>query len=294
MDAENICMLIGETLGKAVIDTACPETCCGTVWFETYVSSLSSKDRNHLRCQKSSKKFRFGDGKTYCSLKKVTIPIFLNQDKLYLNVEVIECSVPLLISSKTLKRADAQIDIGKNIITFLGIEIPLIQSSSGHLCLPIARSTDSINVESKRTITALFTSPLEFYADEEDLKKKVTKLHKQFVHPQPSKLISLINDSGVSDPKVSAMVNVVTSNCEVCKRYKTKPLKPAVGFPLATQFNQTVALDLKQFGSRYVLHMVDHLSRYGSACLIPNKKKETIVQGILEYWVRIFGSPGNS
>ena len=91
MDSVNICMLIGETLGKAVIDTACPETCCGTVWLDPYVNSLSSKDRNHIRCQRSSKKFRFGDGKVYKSLKRVTIPIFLDYETHYLNVEVLDC-----------------------------------------------------------------------------------------------------------------------------------------------------------------------------------------------------------
>ena len=81
-------------------------------------------------------------------------------------------------------------------------------------------------------------------------------------------------------------------NCDTCRRFKRRPLKPAVGFPLATDFNETVALDLKQFDPNlYILHMIDHLSRYSSACVIKNKRKETIVCGIMEYWVRIFGSP---
>ena len=106
--------------------------------------------------------------------------------------------------------------------------MPLLLFSSGHLCLPIARSADNLNSESKKTITALFTSPLEFYIDETDLKRKVTKLHKQFVHPLPSKLIKLINDSGVSDPKISEMVNTVSANCDVYKRFKQNDCRSGI------------------------------------------------------------------
>ena len=58
--------------------------------------------------------------------------------------------------------------------------------------------------------------------------------------------------------------------------------------PMARSFNEKVAMDLKQFGDKYMLHMVDHLSRYSAACIIDNKRKETIVNGIMEHWVRIF------
>ena len=60
-----------------------------------------------------------------------------------------------------------------------------------------------------------------------------------------------------------------------------------VGFPLASDFNETVALDLKScYPDGYILHIIDHLTRYSSACLISNKRKETIVKGVLDYWIR--------
>ena len=292
MDTDNICMLVGETFGLAVIDTGCPKTVCGTQWLDVYLESLSSKDRNHIRCKRSSNRFRFGDGKTYKSQKRVTIPIFIKDQKHYLNVDVVDICIPLLISRDTLERASARIDVGQNTIRFVGIELPLINSSSGHLCLPIGRTCNPSHTESKRVLDSLFSSPFGFYTDDADLKQKVIKLHKQFAHPLPDKLIKLVENSGVDDPNVSTVIREVSSQCDVCRRFKRRPLKPAVGFPLATQFNETVALDLKQFGpNKYMLHMVDHLSRYSAACIIDNKRKETIVKGIMDYWVRIFGSP---
>ena len=291
MDIDNICMLVGETFGLAVIDTGCPKTVAGTDWLDVYLDSLSSKDRNHIRSKRSSNRFRFGDGQMYKSRKRVTIPIFIKNEKHYLNVDVVDICIPLLISRETLERASARIDVGGNTITFLGTELPLINSSSGHLCLPIGRSYDHCDTASAKVLNSYFSSPFGYYSDEADLKQKALKLHKQFAHPPPEKLIKLIENSGVNDPLVSNAIKDISSQCDVCRRFKKRPLKPAVGFPLASQFNQTVALDLKQFGDKYMLHMIDHLSRYSSACIIDNKRKETIVDGIMKYWVRIFGSP---
>ena len=51
-------------------------------------------------------------------------------------------------------------------------------------------------------------------------------------------------------------------------------------------------MDLKQFKNGiYILHMIDHATRYSSGCIIMNKRKETIVEGLLTHWVKWFGSP---
>ena len=154
------------------------------------------------------------------------------------------------------------------------------------MCLPIGRSLNANNKETNRVFTSLFSSPFVDCSSPDELTKKVLKLHTQFAHPHPEKLIKLVKDSGIENEGVAEVIRTVSSNCDTCKRFKKPPLKPAVGFPLASSFNETVSLDLKQFDSNlYILHMIDHLSRYNSACLIRNKKKETIVQGLMKYWV---------
>ena len=201
------------------------------------------------------------------------------------------CSIPLLLSRETLERANAKIDIGNATIQMLGATVPMITTSSGHFCLPIGRSYDVSNSETKRVLSdVLYTSPLEGIGS--DLKNKVKKLHSQFAHPTAERLITLIKNAGTSDTKVFDTIREITSNCDVCARHKKPPLRPAVGFPLASQFNETVAIDLKVRGPNlYILHMIDHLTRYSSACIIHDKKKETIVKAMLNYWIRIFGCP---
>ena len=74
---------------------------------------------------------------------------------------------------------------------------------------------------------------------------------------------------------------------------KRCPARPAVKMPLANEFNQVVAMDLKVFThGLYFLHLIDHATRYSQAVVIRDKHKETIVQAITTHWVQPFGSPG--
>ena len=75
-------------------------------------------------------------------------------------------------------------------------------------------------------------------------KNKATKLHMQFCHPPYDRLIDLIKKSGTNDDCIFDAIRNVTSQCDVGIRNRRAPLRPAVGLPLATQFNETVALDL--------------------------------------------------
>ena len=276
------------------MDTGCPYTVSGDVWFKSYVSSLSRRDRLSIITKQSSKKFRFGDGELYKSQCHVTVPVYIGQARHHLGMDIVACNIPLLLSRETLQRAKAKLDIGAAEIIFLGVTLPLLITSTGHLCLSLSRSMDGQNDESEKLITrVLFSSPI-INGIGADIKNKATKLHLQFCHPTADRLINLIKKAGYCDERIEDTIRAVTSQCEVCLRNRKPPLRPAVGFPLATEFNQTVALDLKCRGhDGYILHMIDHLTRYSSACLIKNKRKETIVQAILEYWIRIFGFPKN-
>ena len=121
--------------------------------------------------------------------------------------------------------------------------------------------------------------------------KKVEKLHKQFAHPAPEKLKILIRNSGMHDLEIEKNIDEVSRKCETCRRFLKPPPRPIVGLPLATEFNDTVAMDLKVINQRFILHMIDHATRYSAACVVPNKKAETIAQAILSNWIRIFGTP---
>ena len=73
--------------------------------------------------------------------------------------------------------------------------------------------------------------------------------------------------------------------------YEIQKTKLTTSFLLVHDFNETVAMDLKQFRGVYILHMVDHATRYSAAAIISSKEKEVIIDKIFKHWIAIFGTP---
>ena len=65
--------------------------------------------------------------------------------------------------------------------------------------------------------------------------------------------------------------------------------------PLAKDFNDTVAMDLKVFDKNkgiYLQHQIDHRTRFSTVIkVIRSKEKETIVSSVFTHWINIFGPP---
>lgn len=272
------------------MDSGCTRTVCGDLWLNAYLDSLSSHERKTVHTEKSLCNFRFGDGITHQSTRAIYLPVHIGTMSATLIVQVVSCNVPLLMSRQSLKKAGADLDFKTDTLTIFEQTVPLEITESGHYCLSLSRSIN--NPHSPATQKILFTSILEGCTqDNTECLKRALKLHKQFAHPSSTKLKKLIHDAGIVDHPIFDSIDKVTQDCSICKRYKQTPPRPAVAFPLASTFNDTVAMDLKFIHSKIILHMIDHATRYSQACVIPNKKKETIVKAILDHWISMFGSP---
>lgn len=62
-------IIIVESLGSAVIDTACLRTVCGAKWFDSYVRELNMKEVQNMSDTSSNRAFTFGDGRLIHSTK---------------------------------------------------------------------------------------------------------------------------------------------------------------------------------------------------------------------------------
>ena len=76
--------------------------------------------------------------------------------------------------------------------------------------------------------------------------KIVTKLHHQFAHPSAKNLKAFLKNAEHSDDEISQIVDNISAEYETCKRYKKTPPTPVVSLPLATRFNEVVAMGLKK------------------------------------------------
>ena len=125
-----------------------------------------------------------------------------------------------------------------------------------------------------------------------DTLSKALKLHRQFGHTSAEKLNKLVRESNIHDSSLEDAVIKVSNECDVCRRYKRPGPKPVVSLPLARRFNEVIAMDLKSWGNKYFLVMVDLYTRYCSAVVISNKNASTIINGVFLNWIVFFGVPG--
>lgn len=65
--------------------------------------------------------------------------------------------------------------------------------------------------------------------------------------------------------------------------------KPKVTLSRSSTFNKVVTLDLKAFGSKHVLWMVDRFSRFVQGKVMQNKRAEMIVKAATDTWILCFG-----
>ena len=64
-----------------------------------------------------------------------------------------------------------------------------------------------------------------------------------------------------------------------------------VGLPIATEFQETVAMDFKFYDSKILLRLADHSTRLSASSFIPNNNPDTILTFIFKIWVSVYGAP---
>ena len=89
-------IFVVESLGLAVIDTACSRTVCGEKWLNHYVNGLNN--RKCVATSASKKGFKFGDGNVVHSFKRVVIPLKIGNTDCNIVTEVVK----LLLSKTSL------------------------------------------------------------------------------------------------------------------------------------------------------------------------------------------------
>lgn len=117
------------------------------------------------------------------------------------------------------------------------------------------------------------------------------KLHRQFAHPNSDTLNKIIKNAGIKNKNLEKEIRNTTDKCITCIKYKRRPARPIVSLPMAYEFNEMIAIDLKIWGKYYFLVIVDMATRFCSACVISNKLPATIIKGLFLSWIVIFGPP---
>ena len=272
---EDFCLYFTDAYIYLVLDTGCAATVAGKRWLETYLTSLPSEQRSNVKMIPSTKIFKFGAGGRIRSLGQCVIPAYLAGRPVRISTDVVDSDIPLLLSKPAMKKAGVKIDTVSDSAEVLGLTVNLDSTSSGHYCLPLHK-------EQVLEVCAVRLG--------EDKKASLLKLHRQFAHPATQKLVALLKDAGCADIEdAGPILDDIRANCDVCKQYAKAPPRPVVALPMASVFNEKVAMDLKKWGSRWILHLIDMWSRLTLSVFIDRKKPSTVIDKIMLHWVAHFG-----
>ena len=272
--------LLGETIGKVLLDSGCSKTVCGEPWLNSFLDTLTAAEREKIVFENSAAVYRFGDGERMQAVKCVSLPCVLAGKLIDIKTDVVDCTLPLLLSKTSMKKAGMVLNLADDTAVVFGKNVKLDMTSMGHYTLPISFPA------SPRRIECVLMS------ENDDSSNIARKLHKQFAHPTAEKLKKFLSDAGRNDSEIFKAVDDVTSTCETCIKYKKQQPRPVVAMSMASVFNETVAMDLKVCNNgSYFLVLVDIATRFCRAVVISDKKPDTIVRELFLNWISLFGAP---
>ena len=258
-----------------ILDTACSETVCGSDWLDRYVSNLPLSLEQKVKKSPARRYFKFGDGKCVTSDYCVLIPAEIADTKCLIRSQIVPGMLPLLISKSSLKSANAKLDLTSDTAELFGKVVQLQTTPAGHYFVNLMPQNEVYQSE----VNSL---------SEGDLRK----LHVQFGHCPNSRLSDLLKQCKKFDARTARILERVVEGCRICTQHQPSGQKPIVSLPMATDFNETVAMDLHKLDDNmYYLHVIDLFSRFSRACIVRSKKGVVIVNKLICLWISLFGAP---
>ena len=99
-----------ETQSKTVLDSGCTKTVGSKTWLNCYLESLSSEELYNTKRERSGTEFKFVNRKVCCSIERITIPVVIVVQNVFLTTEAIENDISVLLSKDTMKKTITYID----------------------------------------------------------------------------------------------------------------------------------------------------------------------------------------
>ena len=263
-----------ENFDRMIVDCGTTKTVSGEKWMKTYLESLSEEEKELVFEEPEESFFRFGNSVRYPSKREVALPVKLGQLQTQLFVSVVDASIPLLIGKPDLKKLGLIINFeNETVFTTRTFEtFPLETTVKGHLALPLK--------EEETLDNDVF---LMDECDKVEKEKKITKIHKVLAHPLPEILKQFFRNSSDNDKEVLDLVDEVHEKCNICRKFKKSPARPKVGLPVSSDFNECVALDLKErkANKEYILYAICTFSRLTRGVIIKKRTHPPLSRGFL-------------
>ena len=109
--------------------------------------------------------YRFGDGKLFPVLQNVGIPISSGSENVMLNTNIVASDITLLLSKKSMKKANMILDFKNDHAVIFDQSINLLVTKSGHYALSINPYKTILNNVTSRVNTNLTYVCILFFFD---------------------------------------------------------------------------------------------------------------------------------
>ena len=192
------------------------------------------------RKHKSLIQSQLADGKVVASKKSVIIPCNIAGKNVSLKTDVVKSEIPV---TQQGKYEGSRVN---DRINMFGKDIHLHFTTSEHYTTPINETNLNLktsSLEDSNFVEVLLTIDNIEEKSEKEKKCIASRLHKPFGHPKSARPIGLIKTARISDKDLLDMFKDLDKSCEICMRYKRPSSRPVVGFSLAHDFNETLAMD---------------------------------------------------
>ena len=239
--------------------------------------------RKEVKEYSSDTIFRFGVGKLKAR-KMVYLPVAFCE-KVKLEVDVVNADIPLLLSLKTMKEMGLQTDFDTDQIVVNGERFDLETTSTGHYTLTLAKNLDCNSQVFVSTLAERVKS------QKLDKKKKALKLHRRFAQASFKRIIELLRNAGKGNEELEKELETIQNSCEFCLKHQRASPRPSVCLPLANEFNELVAMNLKKINGVWVLHCIDYLTRFSAAHAVSSRDPDEIMEKFFVIWISMFDPP---
>ena len=141
----------------------------------------------------------------------------------YIDVEIVENTIPLLISKADMKKMGMTVDFSRDLAFIGEKQLSLGCTSMGHYYISVTK--EKVNIGSCNVV--LHTLNVKGMNKREKLQKAI-KLHRQLSHASKDKLIKVIKNSKFKDDEFMKCIDECIDKCELCQKYRKAPLRPVV------------------------------------------------------------------
>ena len=119
--------------GLGVVDTGCGRGLVGEQTLKRHQEAMTKFGLDIEELTSRPHTFRYGNGTSDTSTRRVQIPVYLGGAQLRMRVHVVPGEVPLLVSKRFLKSLGANLDLGDNHVHFkkLGISTEMLEKRDG-------------------------------------------------------------------------------------------------------------------------------------------------------------------